>query len=61
MLYRLIQADGAGKERTVRVFGYSGKNNLWVRILGLNKSETTFIPEIASEVEETIAAWGELR
>lgn len=57
LLYRLVQVAGTGKQTTITVFGYSVRNNLWVRILGLNEPVMTLIPEIASDVKEVIASW----
>ena len=55
LIYRLLQ--GAEKLRTIRVFGYSSRNNLWVRILGLGSSSKTIIPELAVDAKAEIGAW----
>jgi hypothetical protein len=55
LIFRLLQ--GAQKLRTIKVFGYSAQNKLWVRIFGLNDRATTTIPLHAVEAKEIIGSW----
>ena len=55
LIFRLL--EGATKLRTVMVFGYSLRNNLWVRILGFGSTSTTIIPEDTADAKAEIASW----
>lgn len=55
LIFRLLQ--GAQKLRTIKVFGYSARNKLWVQIIGLNAQATTTIPLHAAEAKEIIGSW----